>query len=77
MIDECITTNATRKSLWNTCIIILMAFLTVGVYIFIKDASITGAVLLLIGALGLMFIVLIYIYECMFRCIDNKPLLPC
>lgn len=66
-----------EKYLWYSFILILVVFLMAGVYIFQKDESITGAVLLLIGAIGLMFVLLIYFYECMFRCIDNKPLLPC
>jgi len=68
MVDNCINTNPRIKWLWYSCILILLGVLTAGIYIFQRDTSMTGAVLLLSGALGLMFIVVLYIYECIFLC---------
>jgi FtsH-binding integral membrane protein len=75
-IDECITKNPKQAMcLWYTFIVTLFVFLLVGLYIFFPEQkSIAGAVLLLIGAIGLMFVVTIYIFHCI---LGSRPLLPC
>jgi len=60
--------------LWYSFIVTLFVFLLAGLYIFLPEQkSITGAVLLLIGAIGLMFVVTMYVFHCV---LTSKPLLP-
>ena len=67
-MEECIVRNTKRiLCLWHSFIGILMIFFSIGLYIFIKETSVTGAALLLTGALGLMFVIFIYTNECMVR----------
>jgi FtsH-binding integral membrane protein len=75
-IDECIRKNPKQAMcLWYTCIVTLFIFLLVGLYIFLPEQkSLSGAILLLIGAIGLMFVVTVYIFHCI---LESRPLLPC
>jgi len=74
-IDACITKNPKQAMcLWYSFIVTLFVFLLVGLYIFLPEQkSLAGAVLFLIGAIGLMFVVTIYIFHCI---LGSRPLLP-
>lgn len=74
-IDACITKNPKQAMcLWYSFIVTLFVFLLVGLYIFLPEQkSLAGAVLLLIGAIGLMFVVTMYIFHCI---LGSRPLLP-
>jgi hypothetical protein len=68
-IDRLIDTNPKcGRCLCYTFIVILFAFLIAGLYLFLPEQkSITGAALLLIGAIGLMFLLVLYALDCMIR----------
>lgn len=74
-IDKCITKNPKQAMcLWYSGIVTLFCFLIAGLYIFLPEQkSITGAVLLLIGAIGLMFVVTMFVFHCI---LAHRPLLP-
>ena len=75
LIDNCITKHPKQAIyLWYTFIIVLFCFLVAGLLLFLPEQkSIAGAVLLLIGAIGLMFVATMYVFHCI---LDSKPLLP-
>ena len=65
-IDACIAKHPKQAMcLWYSFIVTLFVFLVAGLYIFFPEQkSLAGAVLLLIGAIGLMFVVTIYAFHC-------------
>lgn len=74
-IDEFVKDNPRKMDcLWYSFIVMLLAFLVAGLTLFLPDQkSILGATLLLIGAIGLMFVLVLYAIHCVLSC---KPLLP-
>jgi len=72
-LNDCIKNRTLAGCIWYGSIVTLFIFLMAGTYVFIPDNnSITGAVLLLIGALGLMCVAMLYV----FRYILKPLLLP-
>lgn len=77
-INTALDENPIRvKCVWYTFIVSCSVCLVLGLYIFLPNPnSINGAILLLYGSLGLMFVVALYILYHISFCFDKKGLLP-